>query len=1136
MEKELVCHILGIRELKDEQGIKAAYMKKLKTTNPEDDPEGFRKLRKAYEQALELLGSSEEGEEKEKTELDLWIDRIDAVYRDYRSRGDEEAWKELLSDSVCRNLDTSLDARDAVLNYLLSHFYLPKEIWQLLDEEFQLTDDYEELKERYPEDFLDYVRHYTQNDYFIDFGKFRLRDESVQITDVNVDEYIRAYIDMKGLCDRDEFDQAEEKLEELSAYGVWYPWEDVERMRLAEARGSMKEAAELADLLAAGCLETLSSCPEGAEPGGDVVYILPKAANVKWNEGDKETAFSWWRLVPDAYESKIGMIKYYLQSGETAEKAKDIALDIWEQDGSSQRVDEYVHQANALLLERYERELRELKSEEERSAVLLETAWCWYQNKEAEESIRILDDIVPHEEIYYSYHNLKGRVLAALGRNQEAVRELKIWLSLILETVDDGSEEAGKRLRRKGTAYLMLGFCLSREKEYDEAVEMLKHAEEELSDISERLSAMNTLAETYIDMEAYEKAVDTCDQILSRESQYYPAYVNRQEAYYQMQNGQGVVNDYYSAIEIYAGYYKPYLLALKVFFFCHQYEDAKGVLDRAKENQAEFSDEMKLYQVKVLRNLAESAEDREEAKQILREIKKSLDKNETDLEDLSELEYELALLYWDDDRLDDALTCLKAAIRKNPSRLQYFMVKGEILRQKGQFREALKAYEVAKEDYDEEASFYYGVGCCYQAAYEEEKALAYFLKAAERDGKYRDVNEKIADIYMDRYERGCNPEDFGNAIRYVNQEVENWEGCYTYVHRGLMYMEAMRLTEAIADFEKALTYVPDDWAAYNNMGYCYKHKKEFDAGIRMYEKSLEALQKTKDRRVLPYSNMADCYELKGDFGNAIECYKKDLEWYPDRIAFYQEIGDLYFYQGDYRSAIKFYETAGCKWKDKEYLLKIGDVYFVQGRNIKAKSMYKKALQVSAAGPDSYQRHTDYAYRLLSLFADYLGAITVLQKANQKLELGWQASDEDCARNELYQARAYYLLGRPEEAAGHAARAKELYLAEAHSEEDYLRYPAYRPLHLSRIGECYLYMGEAEKAWELFGQLENGYRCKHCRNIRCYEKYRNLGLYYLGLSRDRKKEALENYEKALEIRPYDLELKEMVKKLRKELGK
>ena len=64
MEKELIFHILEMDGLTDERAVKAAYRKKLKVTNPEDDPEGFRKLREAYEQALMLL--QEEREKKKK--------------------------------------------------------------------------------------------------------------------------------------------------------------------------------------------------------------------------------------------------------------------------------------------------------------------------------------------------------------------------------------------------------------------------------------------------------------------------------------------------------------------------------------------------------------------------------------------------------------------------------------------------------------------------------------------------------------------------------------------------------------------------------------------------------------------------------------------------------------------------------------------------------------------------------------------------------------------------------------------------------------------------------------------------------------------------------------------------------------
>ena len=409
------------------------------------------------------------------------------------------------------------------------------------------------------------------------------------------------------------------------------------------------------------------------------------------------------------------------------------------------------------------------------------------------------------------------------------------------------------------------------------------------------------------------------------------------------------------------------------------------------------------------------------------------------------------------------------------------------------------------------------------------------MKAAEFNDSYRDVNEKIADLCMERYKRTCDVRKYRKAIRHIDKEVEKQENCYILVHRGLMHRAAMRLQKAIRDFEKALTYQPEDWAAFNNIGYSLKHMGEYEKSIEMYEKSLEILIRQQEKRVFPYSNMADCYEILGDYERAIVCYQKDLEWYPDRTVFYEEIGDLYFYMKDYERAIASYETAGSKWNDKEYLLKIGDVWFAKGQPRKAKGFYKKAVKTADPKEDAFLRYIDYAERLMNQYFDYAGALRILDKATKgRIFNNWNATQVSRAGGERYQARMHYLLGHYKKAKEHAETAYYLYLEGVVSEEAYLAYPAKRPLHLSRIGECYLYMGEMEKAYDMFRLMDAGYRCEHCRNAECYEKYRNLGLYYLCLGAGHKKDALEQYEKALELCPVDLELEEMVKKLRKEM--
>lgn len=62
MDEKQIWLVLGIEATKEEEEIKQAYRSRLVSTNPEEDPEGFKRLRKAYEMALELAAETDSRE------------------------------------------------------------------------------------------------------------------------------------------------------------------------------------------------------------------------------------------------------------------------------------------------------------------------------------------------------------------------------------------------------------------------------------------------------------------------------------------------------------------------------------------------------------------------------------------------------------------------------------------------------------------------------------------------------------------------------------------------------------------------------------------------------------------------------------------------------------------------------------------------------------------------------------------------------------------------------------------------------------------------------------------------------------------------------------------------------------------
>lgn len=1133
MERQMVFRILGIQETKDENIIRDAYRGILKNTNPEDDPEGFKKLREAYEGALQFAREPDGGqeEEKEKTEIDLWVEKADRIYRDILLRCSTEAWEKVLADPVCDDLDTSLEAREAFLVYLMDHIYLPHRIWQLVDQQFQIVEDRENILQKFPKDFLDYAVYYIQHDSFINYDLFQVTDEE----QADADAYIRNYLDIKRQIDRGEKEGLLEKLDELEAFGIYHPYADAERLRLLSLAGeSWRESGEEEeqrkepDLLPPQVGEAQELADRLLESCGEDTYVLLYCGEARWAAGRRDEAYEIWRKIlessPDHYTAKYGAARYLIVKKEY-EEAKELMMDLLNMDGRDEAVLEDMRKTNEALIARYRESIKRTDLDEaDRCRDTVELGWCLFQNEYMDEAIELIADFVPDQEQTYSYENLCGRLLYRAERYEEALPHLERWLELIRDTPDDGSDENKKRISREYRACHILSGCCFELKQQEKALNYVDMAIEAAGEPQDKQACMQYKAYLLFEDKKYKDSIDVCDTILAQDEGYFPAILQRQEAAYEMKNGQQVVDDYYRAIRVYAGYYKPYMLAVEAFFYNNQFSDALGVLDRARENQVEFSPNMKLYEVKVLRNLAENREDRKKpfaiAEELLELIKKDIPEDDMDIEDKSEVEYEMALLYWDNNEMDKALMHLEKAIHQNQDRMQYRMIRGHIYLDKKEYKKALAEYSEAESVYGGTPALHYNCGLCQEALEMKVLAMEEFEKALECQEGYRDANEKLADYYKEKYTSTYDPADFEKALSYIDNQLKVKENCYYLVEKGRLFMSAFRLSEAVGEFEKALAYEPDDWASHNNMGCCYKYLGQFEKAIECLQKAADCMGEGKS--VLPYSNMADCYEALGDYKKAIWCYEKDLEMFPDRKTFRKEIGLLYQYLEDYDNALKYFQMEP---ELDDYYENVATIQYLTGKKKEAVKTYVKGIN-KASKEDKTDRMCDLAYFYKDILGDFKKAEGYYKRA-----LAAAVSDDDRREVEWKLAYMYFRMGKKKDARLHAAKSLEYFQKSGNgTEENYLKYYSFGPARLMRFGWVYICLGETEKGLKMLEDMNRWQRCRQCRYKACYEGYQHLGMYYEAVG-DLEK-AREYYKKAQEFNSHDISITIALKRTQK----
>lgn len=453
--------VLGIEPTKDKKAIAAAYRQRLRQTNPEDKPEEFKALRAAYEEALALADKEETEPVRDESPVGLWMEEIGKLYEDYASRIKPDCWKQLMVSDVCIGLDTRAAAEEALLKFLTERYFLPQNVWQVLDETFEFSNRVEELYETWPRDFIDHaVIAGIRLEPSLDYDLF-----TPGISGTDCDAFRRLYFQ----ANQTPIAELGALLEQMDALSERHPYGEALRYRFYMENGREQEGKD-------GFARLAAEYPDNA-------LLVIAWAEICLEDGNAQEALRLAshivELEPKHIGAKIIAAKSLAQLNRYHE-AKDFAYEIMHASHDNpvliEQMGDMMKAWNEQLIQQREARYAENPQDWDNA---IELAWCYAQNERVEESFALAQKIDPNCEDKFAYHNLMAKLHHNNEKYAEALEHLQIVEDVLRSMTDDGTAETQKRMARlpemlqfHGNCLMQLGRTAEAREKFEEALTM----------------------------------------------------------------------------------------------------------------------------------------------------------------------------------------------------------------------------------------------------------------------------------------------------------------------------------------------------------------------------------------------------------------------------------------------------------------------------------------------------------------------------------------------------------------------------------------------------------------------------------------------------------------------------------------
>ena len=1059
---------LGIAETADQEEIKNAYRSKLLVTNPEDDPEGFKVLRAAYEEAVKAAssfgvsggrkgaGGSAENDDEEGNEMsdesvedaelseERFLDPqtgsdfkkcIAKIYGEFYKRIDSAEWNRLVETDFATSLDTSEEAMNIVLSFFMGHIYLPQHIFRILVDAFGIEIRRKELSQRFPKDYIDY---FINNAIYPDVLDYRFFSGP---EDADYDGYISRYADLDQAIKAGNTDIQDELIEELGGSEIKNPALSIAVCRNLVQKKRYDEA-----------LDRIRELDEKYPDHRDIILCMGDVYMAMDRFGEAGESFDrLLSLEPENLAARIRKSELNIKE-EKFEAAKDDLMKLAHDRPYDNYIRGLIQKCNSLIIETNLKKIEELSSEmddhengetdnkdsdnndglinseEVRNAsesdkerqihrLKIDTSWAYYQSFAPREAVKLLESMEPFPDEVIEYNNLLGRSYLLVDENLKARKCFLIWM----DQLENATEKDEKQQRRKPYVNYLLGATYFNEKDYQTAEGYIDNALR--TEHEEIIVSYEMKCEILYETGRYSECLTECEQVLAREENFV-AQLYIAKTLFRLGNYQMALDEVAKVKSIFPYSVVSYKLEMDIFLTVDQYDDVLRVAETYRKIKPDSAC-CSMMESEVYMN---RDKDYEKALGILSAI--NPDDDGCDIEDLGEYFFVLARCLEEGGQLEKAEECFKKVLSHNERDIESHRALGRIARKRLKFNEAIDEYTKQIE-----------------------------LAPKDTDYIFRAITYKILGKYSEA------EKDYETVMQFTDPAP------YIYTLAAENQLMLNKYKEAVGLFIKGRDGAENDMdklRAWKGLAAAYGLNEEYDKAFHEYEELVKDRGYIADV-VFPYEELLSA---RGRFSEA--------EALVSRLLYgSQKVDEKVF-------------TRLCRMK-----CRAGDI---KG----AEAIYKRA--------------GDEGIKLRAL-AFYLGhaylSIKDYAKAEKFFLQGMEGS-EYTAYSELAEAAAGQFGGKTR-----FKRYKELFekYREINDKNTETLVDAAR---IARVEKNYT---EAE---ELLLEALRQPRCKHCTQSCCGEAYKELVKVYLGMKqKDKAKEALKQARRYMF---YDFWLEETAKEL------